>query len=94
MRGGFAHGALRAGADRLVAETGAKLNINGGAIALGHPIDASGTRLMAQAGSRIEEMWSPLWDASDVRGWRNGQCKHHRAALTPKRNGPVRDRAV
>jgi acetyl-CoA C-acetyltransferase len=42
---------LRAGAAGLAAgtpaPTPAKLNVNGGAIALGHPLGASGTKLMA-----------------------------------------------
>ena len=59
-----------------------KVNVNGGGIALGHPIGATGTRIMAHAAQRARAHRRPLRPADDVRGRRPGQRDDHRAALT------------
>ena len=61
-----------------------KVNVNGGAIALGHPLGCSGARLMTHAAQRARAHRRPLRPADDVRGRRHGQRHDHRAArLTP-----------
>ena len=58
----------------------AKVNPNGGAIAIGHPTGASGARLMATLLNEMERTGRPLRTADHVRGRRAGQRHHHRAA--------------
>ena len=57
-----------------------KVNVNGGAIALGHPLGASGAKLLATLLNELERTERPLRAAHDVRGRRAGQRLHHRAA--------------
>ncbi len=56
----------------------AKVNVNGGAIALGHPLGASGARLMTTLRQRTRAHRRPLRAADDVRRRRHGQRHHHR----------------
>ena len=58
-----------------------RVNVNGGAIALGHPLGASGTKLMATLALRARAHRRPLRPADDVRGRRAGQRHDHRGAL-------------
>ena len=76
-------------------ETGAdlaKVNVNGGAIALGHPLGATGTRLMTTLLHELERTGWPLRPADHVRGRRPGQRHHHRAAVAGpgRRSAPLR----
>ena len=66
----------------------AKVNVNGGAIALGHPLGASGAKLMATLLNELERTERPLRPADHVRGRRAGQRHHHRAAGLTRRAGP------
>ena len=59
----------------------ARVNVNGGAIALGHPLGATGARLMTTLLHELERARRALGAADDVRGRRPGQRDHHRAAL-------------
>ena len=61
-------------------ETGADLervNIYGGAIALGHPLGGSGARLMTTLDQRVGDDRRALWPADDVLRWRHGDRDHH-----------------
>ena len=51
-------------------------NVNGGAIALGHPLAASGTRILLHAGQRAEEKGSIIWCIRCLHRWRTGDCSH------------------
>ena len=59
----------------------AKLNPRGGAIALGHPLGASGARLLTTMLHALEADWWSLRAADHVRSRRNGQRHHHRTAM-------------
>ena len=58
----------------------ARVNVNGGAIALGHPLGCSGARLMTTLLQRAGAHRRPLRPADHVRGRRHGQRHDHRAA--------------
>ncbi|MGC3996305.1 MAG: hypothetical protein QM767_01710 [Anaeromyxobacter sp.] len=58
-----------------------RLNVNGGAIALGHPLGASGTKLMATLRARAAGARQALRPADDVRRRRHRQRHHRRAAV-------------
>ena len=63
-----------------LAETGAdpaRLNPRGGAIALGHPLGASGARIMTTMLHHMRQNGHPLRAADHVRGRRNGE-RHDR----------------
>ena len=60
-----------------------KVNPNGGAIALGHPLGATGAKLFATMLNELERTGRPLRPADDVRGRRHRERDDHRAALTP-----------
>ena len=48
-----------------------KVNVNGGACALGHPIGASGARIMVTLLNALEKRGAQAWDRSDLhRRWR------------------------
>ena len=66
-----------------------KVNVNGGAIALGHPLGCSGSRLLGHAAQRARAHGRPLRPADDVRGRRHGQRDDHR---TPGLTLPCRAR--
>ena len=55
----------------------AKTNVNGGAIAIGHPLGASGARIMTTMVNASEQRERPVSAADDVRGQRHGQRDHH-----------------
>ena len=59
-----------------------KVNVNGGAIALGHPLGATGARLMTSLLHELERRGGALRTADDVRGRRTGQRDDHREDLT------------
>ena len=54
--------------------------MNGGAIALGHPLGASGAKLMGTLLNELERTGGRYGLRDDVRGRRDGQRHHHRAA--------------
>ena len=67
------------------ADTGADpalTNARGGAIALGHPLGASGARLMTTLVHRMRAGRDPLRPADDVRGRRHGQRDDPGTGLT------------
>ena len=61
----------------------ARLNVNGGAIALGHPLGALGHQADDDAGARAAGARQALRPADHVRGRRHGQRHDRRAALRP-----------
>ena len=71
-------------------ETGAdpdKVNVNGGAIALGHPLGATGVEADDDAAARAGAHGRPLRPADHVRGRRTGERDDHRTALSRARQG-------
>ena len=58
-----------------------KVNVNGGAIALGHPLGCSGTKLHGHPAQRARAHRRPLRPPDHVRGRRHGQRHDHRAAV-------------
>ncbi len=66
-------------------ETGAdpdKVNVNGGAIALGHPLGATGARLMTTLLHELERTGGRYGLQTMCEGRRPGQRDDHRTALT------------
>ena len=59
-----------------------KVNPSGGAIALGHPLGATGAKLFTTHAEHLGAHRRSLRSADDVRGRRHRQRHHHRAALT------------
>ncbi len=59
----------------------AKVNPSGGAIALGHPLGATGAKLFATMLNTLERTGRPLRPADHVRGRRHRQRHDHRAPL-------------
>ena len=59
-----------------------RVNAYGGAIALGHPVGASGARLLASAADPARGDRGPLRPANHVRIRRHGQCDADRAAVS------------
>ena len=57
-----------------------KVNVNGGAIALGHPLGCTGAKLTATLLRGNETPQRALRDGDHVRGRRPGSCGHLRAA--------------
>ena len=53
------------------------INVNGGAIALGHPLGRLGAAIAGHAGVRAGALRRPLRPADDVRRRRPGQRHHH-----------------
>ena len=51
-----------------------RLNVNGGAIALGHPLGCTGAKLTTTLLLRDEETKRPLRHGDHVRWWRDGRC--------------------
>ena len=60
-----------------------RLNVHGGAIALGHPLGASGAKLMATLVHALRRARQALRPADDVRRRRHRQRDHRRGALRP-----------
>ena len=61
-----------------------RVNPNGGAIALGHPIGCTGARLMTSLLHELERTGGRLRPADHVRGRRPGQRHDHRAAVVER----------
>ena len=61
-----------------------KVNPNGGAIALGHPLGATGAKLFATMLNELGAHRRPLRPADDVRGRRHRQRDDHRTTLSPQ----------
>ena len=59
-----------------------KVNVNGGAIALGHPVGSTGTRLITTALHELERRDAVDRADLDVRRRRDGHRHRHRADLT------------
>ena len=57
----------------------ARVNVNGGAIALGHPLGASGAKLAGHAAQRARAHRRPLRPADMCEGGGHGQRDDHRA---------------
>ena len=57
-----------------------KVNVNGGAIALGHPMGATGAKLTVHLNQRIAPAQWPLRHGDDVRRRRHGRGRHLRTA--------------
>jgi 3-oxoadipyl-CoA thiolase len=54
-----------------------RVNPNGGAIALGHPLGASGARLVTTATNQLATYWWTLCPLHHVHRCRAGDCRHH-----------------
>ncbi len=52
-----------------------RINPNGGAMALGHPLGCTGAKLTATIIRELARTESSLWNGDDVRGWRYGGCR-------------------
>ena len=66
-----------------------KVNVNGGAIALGHPVGATGSRLITTILHELERTRRHLRAGVDVLRRRAGDRHHHRAALGPSELSPA-----
>ena len=53
-----------------------RLNVNGGAIALGHPLGCTGAKLTTTLLLRDEAAERALRHGDHVRGRRHGRCRH------------------
>ena len=51
-----------------------RLNVNGGAIALGHPLGCTGAKLTTTLLYEMKTTERPLRHGDDVRRWRDGRC--------------------
>ncbi len=63
-----------------------RVNVNGGAIALGHPLGCSGARLMNTLLHELERSQEALRPSDDVHRLRPGDRHHHRAAVAAARD--------
>ena len=61
---------------------GDKVNVNGGAIALGHPIGASGTRVLVTLAARAAEAQRQARSCHALHRRRHGNCHVRRARLS------------
>ncbi len=59
----------------------ARINVNGGAIALGHPLGCTGAKLTATLLQEMKAPQGPLRHGHNVRRRRHGRRRHLRAAL-------------
>ena len=59
----------------------AKTNVNGGAIAIGHPLGASGARIMTTMVNALEQRGGRYGLQTMCEARRHGQRHHHRAAV-------------
>jgi acetyl-CoA acetyltransferase len=57
-----------------------RVNINGGVIALGHPLGATGAKLFREPALRTRMHAGTFRAADDLRGWRHCERDDHRAA--------------
>ena len=67
-----------------------RVNVNGGAIALGHPVGATGARLITTALHELERRDGQFALDHDVLRRRDRNRHHHRKALTS--SSDIRDR--
>ena len=67
-----------------------KVNVNGGAIALGHPVGSTGTRLITTALHELERRDAVHRADLDVRRRRDGHRHGHRAGLSASVTHPAR----
>ncbi len=51
-----------------------KLNLEGGGIALGHPLGASGARITGKAAQLLAQTWQKIRAGHDVHRRRAGHC--------------------
>ena len=65
-----------------LADDDPRVNPNGGAIALGHPLGASGARLVTTAINQLHRQRRPLRAVHHVHRRRPGHRHHHRTRLT------------
>ena len=77
----FAAQALAVTRDHGLADDDPRVNPNGGAIALGHPLGASGARLVTTAMYELRRSRRALRALHDVHRRRSGHCDDHRAGL-------------
>ena len=77
----FAAQALAVMRDLGLADDAPHVNPNGGAIALGHPLGASGARLVTTAIYQLQRTRRPLRAVHDVHRRRPGHRDDHRARL-------------
>lgn len=59
-----------------------KVNVNGGAIALGHPVGSTGARLITTALHELRALEQVDGSGHDVRRWRSLDRHHYRTHLT------------
>ena len=59
-----------------------KLNVNGGAIAMGHPLGATGAMILGTVLDELERTRRPLRPGHPVHRRRHGRRDHHRAGLS------------
>ena len=71
----------------------ARLNVNGGAIALGHPLGASGTKLMATLIHALRARHA-VRPSDDVRGRRNCQRHNHRGIWLRSTGDPIAEHSA
>ena len=77
----FAAQALAVTRDLGLPDDAAHVNPNGGAIAIGHPLGASGARLVTTALNQLERIGGPLRAVHDVHRRGAGHRARHRARL-------------
>ncbi len=53
------------------------VNINGGAIAFGHPLGCTGAKLTIQILGRYETPEQKIWNGNSLCWWRAGHCRHY-----------------
>ncbi len=53
----------------------AKMNVNGGAIALGHPVGATGSRLVLTLAKEMKKTWRAIWTCDSLYRWRSGRSR-------------------
>ena len=82
----FAAQALAVTRDHGLADDEPRVNPNGGAIALGHPLGASGARLVTTALYQLRRTRRPLRAVHDVHRRRAGHRAHHRARVNDIRS--------
>jgi acetyl-CoA acyltransferase len=52
------------------------INVNGGAIALGHPLGASGTYLFQKLYGEMNRQKQKIWNGVGVYWWRTRNCRN------------------
>ncbi len=80
--------ALAVTRDLGLADDDARVNPNGGAIAIGHPLGASGARLVTTALNQLEAINGEIRTLFDVYWCRLRDCFDHRKNLTNLKSTP------